>query len=365
MSAPLSPARLRVLLGADPADDRPLPWFALNAYGQLQAQGQDAPGALPHAARLELLVPPERISTHQVNLPRQPLAKLRALLPLALEDKLLAPAAQLHFALQPLGERQWRVFVLERAWLAAWLARLQQAGHQIEGAYPLASLPRPAVAGWLQLSLPDGAGLLISPQGETVPFDDPTLVPVLTAGETVDQLALEQVCAGPVEVDTNLLQGDFTAEPAWRFDWRPWRRVAALAGALLLLCTVANLAEWWRLQQRTEALKREMRQTFAAAFPGVPVIDPVLQLASRLREAGVAEGAAGAPAGGDALALLQRLDTLAGPQLRLARIRLAEGRLELEVIGDAAALQRQLAAAGLAFELQPGSQGRGVLWRQE
>ncbi|GAA5785916.1 hypothetical protein YWS52_22390 [Chitiniphilus shinanonensis] len=356
------PLSLRLLLDGNPDGDRPLAWFLVDDAGRVAQSGADTIGHLPAASRLELLISPTHVSAHVLTLPRQPLAKLRPLLPLALEDRLLAPPEALHFALLPLGDDRWRVFAVERSWLQRWLATLSASGRQAEAAYPLAGLLAPDPESWLRLALPDGAVLLVDPAGDTALLDDGATADAIVGESQVSVLALREACGGPAGNAANLLQGELSPGPTWRFEWRPWRRAAVLALLLLVLCTAVNLADWARLAQREKALKREMRQTFAAAFPGVPVVDPSLQLASRLREAGVADGAAAATAG-DLLAVLQKLDALGGAQLRLTRISLADGKLEIETVGDASALQKQLAGAGLAFEL--AGESRNLLRHQE
>ncbi|WP_169307321.1 type II secretion system protein GspL [Chitiniphilus eburneus] len=362
MSVSTQSLSLRLLLDADPDSNQPLSWFLVDGAGRTEQSGSAPIERLPAATRLELLISPARVSAHVIPLPRQPQAKLRALLPLALEDKLLTPAATLHFALLPLGDDRWRVFAVERAWLKHWLDRLSTAGRSVEAAYPLASLLAPDPEAWLRLALPDGAVLLVSPEGETALFDDGATADLVAADQPMSVLALREACGGPLRNAANLLQGELTPGPSWRFDWRPWRRAGVLALLLLILVTTVNLADWARLSQREKALKREMRQTFAAAFPGVPVVDPALQLASRLREAGIADGATATQAG-DLPAVLQKLDALGGAQLRLTRIALADGKLEIEVTGDASALQKQLADAGMTFEL--AGEQHNVLRRQE
>ena len=61
----------------------------------------------------------------------------------------------------------------------------------------------------------------------------------------------------------------------------PGGRPAAVSAALALLGTVAH---WRQLENRAARLQHEIRQTFAAAYPGTPIVDPVLQWESKRRE---------------------------------------------------------------------------------
>ncbi|WP_187359919.1 type II secretion system protein GspL [Chitinolyticbacter meiyuanensis] len=348
-TAPSSPL-LRLVLDGPVAEATTLTW--LTPAGGALDSGRGTVADLPSAAHLALLIPPTRLSQHVVALPKQPPARLRALLPLALEDRLLAPAASQWFGLHPLGDGQWRVQVVERAWLAGWIELLRTHGHVVDGAYALSDLIETTPGTWQQLTLPDGNVLLLDPGGEAV-CPPPDLVATLVGQTPVATLAIEALAAVLLP-EHNLLQAEFAPRPAWQFDWKAWRRPAVLAGALLILLTVLNIADWWQLSRRAEALKREMRQTFAAALPGVPVVDPVLQLQSRLREAGVNEGG---NAGGDRLAgLLRRLDQTGGA-LQLDALRYTDGQLELAIKGDATAVKSQLDAAGIPAQLAQGSSG--------
>ncbi|WP_255989903.1 type II secretion system protein GspL [Chitinolyticbacter albus] len=354
MSASAPHPTLRILLDGQPTETTELAWFA--PTGSALDSGRGPVAALPAVAHLVLLLPPTRLSLHLVTLPKQPPAKLRALLPMALEDRLLAPPSKLWFGLHPLGDGLWQVQVVERDWLSGWLNLLRGHGHTVDAAYALADLIADDLSGWQQVDLPGTSQLLKSPTGEVISLDDAAIGAALTSGSTVTPLPLEAVCERPLP-PRNLLQAEFSPRPAWQPDWKPWRRPAVLLAVLLLLLTALNIGEWWQLSRRADALKREMRQTFAAALPGVPVVDPVLQLQSRLREAGVNEGTAG---GNTLQDTLRRIDQ-AGGALQLDALRYADGTLELVVKGDAAATRAQLNAAGLPFEQVQGNEGRALL----
>jgi hypothetical protein len=69
-----------------------------------------------------------------------------------------------------------------------------------------------------------------------------------------------------------------------RLDRRPLYRIGALLIVSLLLALLAAVVEWRQLENRAARLQHEIRQTFAAAFPGTPIVDPFLQWESKQRE---------------------------------------------------------------------------------
>lgn len=94
-------------------------------------QGQATAAELPADNDTVLVVPAERLSWHQVKLPKVQIARLRQTLEGLLEDKLLEDPAQLHFALAP-GVRPDRgpvtawVAVCAKVWLQSALRDLQK-----------------------------------------------------------------------------------------------------------------------------------------------------------------------------------------------------------------------------------------------
>lgn len=94
-------------------------------------QGQTTATELPADNDAALLVPAERLSWHQVKLPKVQNARLRQTLEGLLEDRLLDDPVQLHFALEPSarpdrGPLTCWVAVCTKAWLQSVLLDLQK-----------------------------------------------------------------------------------------------------------------------------------------------------------------------------------------------------------------------------------------------
>ena len=121
------------------------------ADGSTPPHAVDAPlGVLPDVPGAErvALVPAQRLSWHQVELPAGTLDKgffhdggsprLRSVIEGLLEDRVLDDTALLHFAMAPnarTGAPTW-VAVCDKAWLKAWLTALEGANRSVTRVVP-------------------------------------------------------------------------------------------------------------------------------------------------------------------------------------------------------------------------------------
>jgi len=104
--------------------------YALSPDGLLlEAQGQCAASLLPKADNIVAVLADADVSWHRITLPKAPTARLRAALIGVLEEAVLEDADLTHFAVAPdarAGEPTW-IAAIDRAWLRAELAALEQA----------------------------------------------------------------------------------------------------------------------------------------------------------------------------------------------------------------------------------------------
>ncbi|AZN36568.1 type II secretion system protein GspL [Iodobacter ciconiae] len=332
---------LRILPPCDSATAE-VRWFAG------QQSGSASLDKLPRSQRTELIIPAALSNVYRAELPRQSLAKRQKLLPHLLEDRLLSPAASLHFGL---NDQNNKIIAVDRQWLTHYLGLL--AEHRIN----------PSAAWSLYDFLPDSTSWCVakdqqtrivrSPEGQYSQFDEPDIVDALI-GEAVRQDATLADLIQNTVPGTNLLQGDFAQRSQWRFDWKILQTPGLLLGAIFALVLAGQIGDWWQLRSSKLALQREMRQTYAAAFPGEPVFDPVLQLQSKLRErGGLSNG------NDDGLDLLLRVASIAGNGLQLVQLDYSNGQLIMELPdSQASSLQSQLKGAGLSAETQPAATGQ-------
>jgi len=321
--------------------------YVLSTDG-LSVASQDtvALGLLPAAYdEVVAVVPAGMLSWHQISLPagslprslqgERAIIRLRSILDGLLEDRLLDEPAQLHLALQPqagVGAPVW-VAACNRAWLAAALAALDQAGHTVRRIVPeltpqslagtvlIAGDPdAPWVAGTLRTPPTAGAqseaqaqtGLLLCALNATALTrldavaheQDPAGLPVLLAEPALVAMA-ERLCQRPAvlqqraarlllasQSNWNLAQFEFAnlgrnrrwagwLMAAKSFLYAPQWRAARLALALLVLVNLLGLNALAMREQTLLAGKRDaVRAVLTDTFPSIPVVvDAPLQMA--------------------------------------------------------------------------------------
>ncbi len=297
-------------------------WAVADAVGQLLVAPSDATDAalLTAAAgrRVALLLPGTDVALLSATLPAGNEAKLLPLVPFALEDQVAQDIELLHFAL---GSRDaltgtTTVAVVERALLQRWLDQARKLGLSPQSAFAESELV-PSFPGQITMVLAEDQLVLRSDSARTavLPVADPLLALEMflapgSGNNAADlksvQLAVysgaaewqrhsrqiealrDHVATLKVQLSTggmlalaaralphstaiNLLQGAFRPKSAGTNQWKRWRLVAMLGGALLL---VHLLADAWQLRQLRKAergLDDSMGQIYATAFPGLPV----------------------------------------------------------------------------------------------
>lgn len=314
----------------------------------------DSPlGTLPDTPGAErvALVPAQRLSWHQVELPAGTLDKrffhdggsprLRSVIEGLLEDRVLDDPALLHFAIAPsarTGAPAW-VAVCDKAWLKAWLTALEQVGRSVTRLVPEFSPPDDPSVG-LKLSALGSADeprlVCAGPMGVTLlPLSAATLQWLLMPGPGaaeeiqapqwwaepgVAQVA-EQLAGQPVALQTeveravlamqspwDLAQFEFSASrqarsrKRWSSLWEtlltaPEWRAARWAAVALAVVQLVGLQTWsWKEQSAQAAKRSAIAAVLTTTFPDTKVVvDAPVQMARSVaalqRQSGAATGA--------------------------------------------------------------------------
>jgi general secretion pathway protein L len=367
----LLPSRSRLSAGtAAPSTDAADLAYALSADGRtLTRQGHAAVSLLPRAATVVAVIPDDAISWHRIVMPKAPAAKLRAALGGMLEEQLLEDESEVHLALAPdarPGEPTW-VAAVHRGWLGGHLARLEQAGIQVDRVLPSCW---PGLPGghfftthggsddtqvWLSLVDGEGAqcvalagGLTRALQATWAPRDMPWSATPATVA------AAEQWLGRPVAVQVEAERALAAARSSWnlcQFDLAPRRRSARALGSLgrrllspawrparlglaaLVLVQLVGLNAWaWHLQREVAQRQQAIVEQLRSSHPQVrAVLDAPLQMR---RETESLRMAAGVPADDDLEPLLAAAAS-AWPdgQAPAATLRFEPGRLTLAAAG--------------------------------
>ncbi|PKO60559.1 MAG: general secretion pathway protein GspL [Betaproteobacteria bacterium HGW-Betaproteobacteria-18] len=297
-----------------------------------------------------VLLPMSALSWHQLQLPKGSLARglmaergasrLRAILDGLLEEQLLDEPAQLHLALQPQPVADAPVWVVacDRAWLAAHLQALAQAGFAAsrivpeftpealaQTLYVVGDEARPMLVGGNMLHCPLSAATVAWLGDASAAGSSPEVV----AEPAVAALA-ESLFRRPVTLQQRpqrLLQATQTPWDIAQFELvnanrdRAWAqlahgaksllrapqwRAARLALVALVLVNLVALNAWaLREQAALQAKRLAVRAVLNSTFPKIPVVvDAPLQMA---REVAVLQRASGAASGADMEAMLASL----------------------------------------------------------
>jgi hypothetical protein len=335
---------LRVSLPPDEAWTT-LEWRAFSSDYTLSGSGTSPLAELPAAAELEILLPACRVSMHTLELPERAGKLLDALIRQALEDRLLGDRAD---ALAVPGSAQGAerpVWVCSRRWLEAALERLGAAGRRAERLIP-EYLLLPESGGATVHAAASGGTIFRAASGQFGIAGNEEALSRLAGGEALQRV--EELASRPCPSDCRTgLPAALTRFAGRRFDPRPLYRTAALLAASLALALLATVLQWRQLEKRAARLQHEIRQTFAAAYPGTPIVDPVLQWESLQRESMRTDDALDAAVGVAA--------RLAIP-LRPRAIEIGEGGMRLTLTdSDAAQYRAQLEAFGKPERMPAGT----------
>lgn len=340
--------RLRIQL-PQPGQQAAIHWAGFDAQQILLASGVCHLHALPPHKQLELIVPAACLAAHTVPAQAHGGRHTTAIAMQALEDTLLGTRDDAHITLGESTAAGRIAWVCSKQQLGQWLADLLAAGLKPDSAHTEFSLLPP---GENAASISTGGGTLFrTREGQYGYVEDPAILQALLGDRTIlQQDALLTQARQPNAV--NLLNGAFAPHHQAGFQPRQLRRSVCLLLALGSLLLLGSIIQWQQLNTREKNLTAEIRQTFAAHYPGTPIIDPVLQWESKQREAS------------NSNSRLDALDTLgifanglgSGLQPRSAEWR--NGIIRL-VINDSelARLRPRLHSEGQAFSIQPAEAG--------
>jgi len=383
------PDRLYVRLAADGG----LAWLRQRAGTAAASNTGVPPGDVVAAAdEIIAIVPSEDVLLTQATLSARSRAQRMQALPYAVEEQLLAPVDELHFAATPADGAAIGVAVVARATLRGWLERLAADGIRPDVLVPESlALPPPgehsqlmidgtrAVArlapwsafacavdelpGWLALAVPR----------QPLEVHDFRAAPRLALPEQPaayherQRDPLRWLAGGLATPPLNLLEGEFA--PARRSGGarRAWRIAAALAAASVLLAFATLVADVVRLSRESARLAALADETVRAAFPDADAAQVARVGAEAFVRGRLESGRGSGVAGSGLLRMLGEVAPILGATTRVQSrgLEYRNGALELALRApDLAALdliREQLAMKpGLKAELtaaNPGADG--------
>jgi general secretion pathway protein L len=366
--------------------DGQLSWLAQDAGGRaLSGTNAGAPPAatLARSQRIVVLVPSEQVVLLEADAVSTRRAQLAKAVPFALEDQLVSPVEELHFALpDTIAGARVAVAVVARATLREWIDTLAQAGIRADviipeaialaandGSATLMIEPERALLRWSPAhavacdppALAQWLSLVAAPAAEVFDFRQAPrqVLPIAVSGYHERQLDPLLFLAAQLvrEPGLNLLQGEFAANHRHLPLPQLWRRAALLAAAAVLLAVIHGAGDWLRLNRESGRLEEEQRAALRASLPELANVagDP-----RQLMESALAR-MRGGESGSGLLALLDRIGPiLAGTtRVSLKSVEYRNATLEIGLRApDVPALdlvREQLANIGLNAEVTSAS----------
>lgn len=332
MTTPFS--LLRVAVPSEAPLEAPATWVAFDESGGIRARGQAPLASLPQATAVEVVIPASRVTPHRIELPVSGGRHEAALIRQALEDRVLG---ELDACLIVGGERIEKfltVWVAERDWIAAVAGA---AGGALTRLTPEQALLEPG-------QLAEGAGGWIFRNRSLDYGALPSHELALQLGGLELETRTDLLGTAPDPQRVNLLAGLPRLRRA-RSGLSPRQFVPAaiLLGAAALVYLLSQCLVWRQLAAQEVSLHQAIRQNFAAARPGVPIVDAILQWRQ----------GQGAPTRSDldALDALASFASLAGTPLHPSRIESDERRLRLTLtVAEANMLTPALQQKNVPFE---------------
>ncbi|MDR6996808.1 GspL family type II secretion system protein ExeL [Aeromonas salmonicida] len=319
------------------------------------------------------LVPGSDLIFRRVSLPGKYSRQAAAALPYLLEEQIASDVDELHLVVLGHEGHDVDLMAVDKEKMQTWLGWLEAAGLKSQQLLPdVLALPQ-AADGWSALQLgkewllrqgpcqgivadePLLAMLLAVEAGPVTIHSHTQVPPIPTANwQAADpELPMLLLAKGALNCQANLLQGPYRPQTEYSRYWLQWRKVAVVAGLLLLVALTQRGVHLYQLAEQDKALKAEIRQVYTRIFPGeTRIVNVRSQMAQHLKLLGQT------PQDGVLLLLTELAPTFAevpGLKPQVLRFDAARGELRLQVTAPGfTEIERFRELAGKRFEVQQG-----------
>lgn len=319
------------------------------------------------------LVPGSDLIFRRVSLPGKYSRQAAAALPYLLEEQIASDVDELHLVVLAHEGHDVDLMAVDKEKMQTWLGWLEAAGLKSQQLLPdVLALPQ-AADGWSALQLGKEwllrqgpcqgivadeplLAMLLAVEAEPVTIHSHTPVPPIPNAnwQAADpELPMLLLAKGALNCQANLLQGPYRPQTEYSRYWLQWRKVAVVAGLLLLVALTQRGVHLYQLAEQDKVLKAEIRQVYTRIFPGeTRIVNVRSQMAQHLKLLGQT------PQDGVLLLLTELAPTFAevpGLKPQVLRFDAARGELRLQVTAPGfAEIERFRELAGKRFEVQQG-----------
>jgi general secretion pathway protein L len=265
-----------------PSGDRPYRWMTL-ADDRVAGEGEGLP-AIDVEEPVIAVAPADAVTLHWAELPDRSAAQAVAAARLVVAEASATPLGELHVAVGDEGDANRPIGVVAAGSMREWLAGLARSGVD-----PVAMIPAPMLLprpqdGYIR-ARPAGEGVV---RGPAMGFaDEARLTELVTGGvepEDLDRDALTRaLLASAAMPSLDLRQGMFARRRRIGIDWALVRRLAALAGTILLVTLAIDLVRIAKYSFGADAVAARADALGATGLPrGETVTDIDRQLDERV-----------------------------------------------------------------------------------
>nr|WP_276560648.1 GspL family type II secretion system protein ExeL [Aeromonas salmonicida] len=319
------------------------------------------------------LVPGSDLIFRRVSLPGKYSRQAAAALPYLLEEQIASDVDELHLVVLAHEGHDVDLMAVDKEKMQTWLGWLEAAGLKSQQLLPdVLALPQ-AADGWSALQLGKEwllrqgpcqgivadeplLAMLLAVEAEPVTIHSHTPVPPIPTAnwQAADpELPMLLLAKGALNCQANLLQGPYRPQTEYSRYWLQWRKVAVVAGLLLLVALTQRGVHLYQLAEQDKVLKAEIRQVYTRIFPGeTRIVNVRSQMAQHLKLLGQT------PQDGVLLLLTELAPTFAevpGLKPQVLRFDAARGELRLQVTAPGfTEIERFRELAGKRFEVQQG-----------
>lgn len=340
MTAPNKLMRVRIPANGALLGD--VEWLTLDAAGQAVQTGQCRLSAVPPYTNVELVIPACVVAQHVLEVPPVAARHENAVIRQQLEDRVLAGMEDCHFVRGTREGNQLTVWVVSRRWMLE-LGEACRAANLI----PLRAIPEQALVSVQAYAVSTEGVVYCTASGTCGYLPDASLLEAV-CGESLG--AMDSLLGASVRSPANLLEGLPTLRRSTGIPKSLLATAGILVGGVALSYLVSQCLTWRQLAAQETHLRDEIRQNFAAAHPGVPIVDPILQWRQLHGKTG--------QTGGDAFDQLSHLSMLLARDIHPQRLDIEGNTIKITVgASDAAMLKPVLQEKGLNFDSQTTDNG--------
>jgi general secretion pathway protein L len=292
----------------------------------------------------DLLIPAAWLTSHRFTLPAVNKKQRDQLISQALEDRILGKLSDVHWVAGNAVNGTTTVWLIEKTRLAAISEWVAQSGMNFQRWLPeLLLLPHPFTYSH------SSCGIIFCTDKESGWLESEADLLALYPAQSFKEISTSELILPRPDAVSFFQESKVSLST----NWSDWRSAIYIFVACVFIYLLSLFIQWRSLANQEAALRQEIRQTFASIFPGVPVVDPILQWQSQ-QNAGK-----GTSTSSDALDLLHKTAAQIDLDVGITSVEVKAGKVSFVMDeSKSAALLAKLTAQGAKVQSNKMPDGR-------